>query len=1612
MFRLHKQKSDRSGERFDFRFSGFQTLRVPKGWDKLLLHLVSAETGKIIIKSGKASVRNGSCRWTETLSESIWIPLDDGHSKDLKECLFKFVVALGSSRPTILGEASINLAAYTGTKASVPLSLPLEKCNHGTTLQLKIQCLTPRAKLRDEQCTNGEYDDMETQLNVSESAFSRSVASNSSNHLDSSSQPGELGSMDPSLSASGSHRSFNSIDSSTGNDIFSPQNNLVGTASNLIGRQDSTGSQNSTQSCNLHDIDDANRSNRSSFNSKASPLGNADSSKDLLEAAEVTIEELRIEARMWERNARKSVLDVEVLRKELQEQSKNQATLDMELSASQRECKNLKQEIEQLKFLLEESTVKHKAAADMKLQAMDMDKLQKELEDEIRFLRDSNADLEQQQQKTQQSNIELLSILQELEGIIEAQKMEIENLSTHELKSEEKSSNGNEDSEEVKSEGVAAKIGNVSCDLELDDNSQIQIQNLLETQKNLESTIEILEKSLRDKAHELDMEQDLRIQTSLDCESKWRLKLAAKEEEIFNLQQKLSVALNELGRVPSNVEIEDNAHLIKEVEFLKAKVEELEKDCTELTEENLQLLLKLKENKKDLLPSDPWLDSSCSGPVNNSACTSEDEVSQLKSRLLQLQQELKKKEVLIEERLSSDHLQVQCIDLENKCRHLEMQLQTFQDKALHLEGDLVKCHVQVEEQLIEIRALRQQLELCEGTKTTNRVMQDPAQSTNSASHSSNESFHGYSELCEQLSDFLTIVQKHPHFLNFPVDPEFICCCDHSELKCKGPVTQEEQVEVILRCLSQLYKIFTAHSEEHDKKICSTEGCREGGEDTSGCNDMLVSHGCIPNQVGKSSEPADEGKLTYIDKELSAKVSEIEALKYDHLPKEKEIEVFIRQKHNELENQISNLLKENMLLEESMGILKREKSETSTYLDELKNEMLLLNNSVESQTEANKILLRKSSMLEKSKQDLEVQLSELEEENMQLSERISAMEAQLRYLTNEKESRRLELQHSEHQAVNLHEDIKRLESEMEAQKIDMKQKLLEMQKRWLEAQEECEYLNKSNQTLQGTVENLIEESASLQKSNADLKRQNTELHTHCMAMEAQLDDSHGRFSKFSEKIEALDVEFSSMLEQIDLKEKIVNSELDSLIHENRQHKEKLMAQESLLNQLYAEKALEVENLQREIVHLIDQISTADDEKENVSSEAIFEVSALRAVKAKLEVSLQELHEKLAFSENKYSAIRMQYEAKVQDLMGELSAARKNQELLMADHEKLLALLESAKNSDERRKSIMNELEMNHKTSEFERLQLAEEISSLKVQLQKAALLQDETLALKGSLNEAKFENERMKASLNLLTGDHEDLKAEKNYLVQKISSMDNALLELEECRHGKIALEEKILRLQGDLSAREALCAQDAELKIELGRVKRTNSEFQLKIKHLEEDRQEYLKRIQALDDELKQRNGASNNVSQHASLTSDVQSESAVSVSVSHDDEKLTGNYGKQCMNASGSEAERADYLSKIQSLENELAEALEANDMYKTQLRRFLSEERTSDSGTPHISSNENAADEKRHESNMSVLEIELRDLRERYFQMSLKYAEVEAQREELVIKMKSMSNKRRWFS
>ena len=134
-------------------------------------------------------------------------------------------------------------------------------------------------------------------------------------------------------------------------------------------------------------------------------------SNNHLEAAEDTSEELRAEAKMWEMNARKLMGDLDMLRTEFSDQSKKLAGIEMDLSATQVERDGLKKEVEQLKLSFEDPVVRQKALEDSVSQVEGIPEIENALKEELKFEKESNANLSLQLKKSQEANIELVSVL-------------------------------------------------------------------------------------------------------------------------------------------------------------------------------------------------------------------------------------------------------------------------------------------------------------------------------------------------------------------------------------------------------------------------------------------------------------------------------------------------------------------------------------------------------------------------------------------------------------------------------------------------------------------------------------------------------------------------------------------------------------------------------------------------------------------------------------------------------------------------------------------------------------------------------------------------------------------------------------------------------------------------------------------------------------------------------------------------------------------------------------------------------------------------------------------------------------------------------------------------
>uniref|UniRef100_A0A0E0IR53 C2 NT-type domain-containing protein n=1 Tax=Oryza nivara TaxID=4536 RepID=A0A0E0IR53_ORYNI len=135
MSRVPKWKIEKAKVKVVFRLQ-FHATNIPStGWDKLFLSFISADTGKVSAKTNKANVRNGSCKWPDPIYEATRL-LQDSRTKTYDDKLYKIVVAMGTSRSSILGELDVNLAEFAEALKPVSIALPLRGCEFGTILHL------------------------------------------------------------------------------------------------------------------------------------------------------------------------------------------------------------------------------------------------------------------------------------------------------------------------------------------------------------------------------------------------------------------------------------------------------------------------------------------------------------------------------------------------------------------------------------------------------------------------------------------------------------------------------------------------------------------------------------------------------------------------------------------------------------------------------------------------------------------------------------------------------------------------------------------------------------------------------------------------------------------------------------------------------------------------------------------------------------------------------------------------------------------------------------------------------------------------------------------------------------------------------------------------------------------------------------------------------------------------------------------------------------------------------------------------------------------------------------------------------------------------------------
>ncbi|XP_048131105.1 repetitive organellar protein [Rhodamnia argentea] len=148
MSRISKWKPEKTKTKVVFRLQ-FHATHIPQtGWDKLFISFIPADSGKATAKTSKANVRNGTCKWADPIYETTRL-LQDIRTRQYDEKLYKLVVAMGSSRSSVLGEATINLSDYADALKPSSVALSLRGCDTGAILHVTIQLLTSKTGFRE-----------------------------------------------------------------------------------------------------------------------------------------------------------------------------------------------------------------------------------------------------------------------------------------------------------------------------------------------------------------------------------------------------------------------------------------------------------------------------------------------------------------------------------------------------------------------------------------------------------------------------------------------------------------------------------------------------------------------------------------------------------------------------------------------------------------------------------------------------------------------------------------------------------------------------------------------------------------------------------------------------------------------------------------------------------------------------------------------------------------------------------------------------------------------------------------------------------------------------------------------------------------------------------------------------------------------------------------------------------------------------------------------------------------------------------------------------------------------------------------------------------------------
>ncbi|KAF7828292.1 intracellular protein transport protein USO1-like [Senna tora] len=522
----------------------------------------------------------------------------------------------------------------------------------------------------------------------------------------------------------------------------------------------------------------------------------------------------------------------------------------------------------------------------------------------------------------------------------------------------------------------------------------------------------------------------------------------------------------------------------------------------------------------------------------------------------------------------------------------------------------------------------------------------------------------------------------------------------------------------------------------------------------------------------------------------------------------------------------------------------------------------------------------------------------------------------------------------------------------------------------------------------------------------------DLEAHIESLENELKKQSQEFSDSLATIKKLESHIKRLEEDIEEQARGFETDLESVTHDKVEQEKRAIRAEEALRKARLKSASAAERLQEEFRRLSIQLASMFDANEKASMKAIAEASELRAEKSLLEEMLQKVREEL-------QSVKDNYEVKLSELSNQIeSMAVQIQQTLMEIEEKSKEL-EKQKNHEEQ---IHREFSEEKQILEAENKRLNGKVIYFSEQAEQKESLRIELEVTKKSVEELETLLQRGRVERNELVSTIALLKREAEKILEELNGMKHVkdeketmarLLQSEletvrdECNNLKRSLLEdeaekqklrkQIFQLKGELKKKEdALTNMEKKFKDTNGHQQlstiaknKKSASIPLNSKEIASLRE----KIKMLEEQIKSKETAS-----EASKNLFMQKEKELQNKI----EELESRVAE--FNQSSALQKVAEDQSIINSTSGVRDTAEHLNDATCLDIKFSDKEAKISivDKGNGNVSDmlTELATLKERNQS----MESELKEMQERYTEISLRFAEVEGERQKLVMTVRNL--------